>query len=87
MLAITSNCPPQLTQRSISIANTRLSPPLVMPSGKLDALIMDIVFDMRACPDNNALLAREFETLLQEFRWEWRRLWLLYGQSEAGWEH
>jgi hypothetical protein len=73
--------------KEVSILTEQYNAPLVMHPGELDALIMDIVFDMRACAENDREATNEFERMLQEFRCEWRRLWLLYGQSEAGWEH
>lgn len=61
--------------------------PLVMAPGEVDALITDIVYDMRAFRGNPGPPAQAFETTMHEFRLEWRRLWSLYGQSKEGWPH
>ncbi|MCH9005518.1 MAG: aspartyl/asparaginyl beta-hydroxylase domain-containing protein [Proteobacteria bacterium] len=61
--------------------------PLVMGPGEVDALIMDIVSDLRAFSGNPAQQAQMFEHAVQDFRYEWRRLWSIYGQSSAGWPH
>ncbi len=61
--------------------------PLVMNPGEVDALTIDIIHDMKACPSNPGPPMRAFEDTMHEFRLEWRRLWSLYGQSEKGWAH
>lgn len=61
--------------------------PLVMHPGEIDALIMDIIHDMRAFRGNPVQITQAFEQSLHEFRLEWRRIWSLYGQSREGWSH
>ena len=61
--------------------------PLVMHPGEIDALTIDIIHDMKACPSNPVPPMRAFERTMHEFRQDWRRLWSLYGQSEKGWIH
>ena len=61
--------------------------PLVMHPGEIDALTIDIIHDMQACPSNPGPPMRAFERTMHEFRQDWRRLWSLYGQSEKGWIH
>jgi hypothetical protein len=73
--------------KSVTILTEQYNAPLVMHPGELDALIQDIVFDMRACGSNDRQAAVAFELVLQDFRCEWRRLWYLYGQSSDGWSH
>ena len=73
--------------KKISILTENYNSPLVMHPGEVDALIVDIVSDMRACQSNLTPLAQAFEKTLHDFRREWRRLWSLYGQSEEGWIH
>ena len=73
--------------KSVSILTEQYNAPLVMHPGEVDALIQDIVFDMRAHQGNDRQSAMQFEMVLQDFRCEWRRLWSLYGQSRAGWAH
>ncbi|MDH4315020.1 MAG: aspartyl/asparaginyl beta-hydroxylase domain-containing protein [Gammaproteobacteria bacterium] len=73
--------------KEVTILTERFNAPLVMHPGELDALITDIVFDMRALPTNPGPALLEFEMSLQEFRFEWRRTWLLFGQSQQGWPH
>ena len=89
------NKPAQIEDRYISfdphadttILTEKYNAPLVMHPGEIDALVSDIVGDMRACQENRAPAAQAFERALQEFRFEWRRLWSLYGQSREGWSH
>lgn len=70
-----------------AILTEKYNAPLVMHPGEIDALIADIVHDLRACTANAVPAARAFQKTLQDFRLEWRRLWSLYGQSRAGWVH
>lgn len=71
----------------VNILTEQYNAPLVMHPGEIDALITDIVMDMRAHRDNNPAVAHQFERVLQNFRFEWRRLWSLYGQHRDGWPH
>lgn len=73
--------------RTVSILTERYNAPLVMHPGEVDALIMDIVVDMRAFRGNPPAAMHDFEMMLQHFRLEWRRLWSLYGQTGEGWPH
>lgn len=69
------------------ILTEQYNAPLVMPPGEIDALVADIVYDMRAYHGNHGPSAQYFERIMQVFRLEWRRLWSLYGQSREGWMH
>ncbi len=69
------------------ILTEKFNAPLVMHPGELDALILDIMQDMRAYPSNPPQIAHAFELETQKFRLNWRRLWSLYGQSREGWSH
>ena len=73
--------------RSVSILTEKFNAPLVMHPGEIDALVQDIVFDMRAHKANDRQSAIQFEIMLQNFRCEWRRLWSLHGQTNEGWPH
>ena len=73
--------------KDATILTEQYNAPLVMPPGEVDALIADLVFDMRAVRENHGPAMLEFEKSLQDFRFEWRRLWSLYGQSRDGWVH
>jgi len=73
--------------KSVTILTEQYNAPLVMHPGEMDALIMDIVFDMRAHGGNHGPSMNQFERTLQNFRFDWRRLWSLYGQSSEGWRH
>jgi hypothetical protein len=61
--------------------------PLVMGPGEVDAHILDIVADMRAFDGNRPQPTQRLESAMQDFRFEWRRMWSLYGQSPEGWPH
>jgi len=71
----------------VSILTEQFNAPLVMHPGEIDALVQDIVFDMRAHQANDRQSAIQFEIMLQNFRCEWRRLWSLHGQTSEGWPH
>ncbi len=73
--------------KQVSILTEQFNAPLVMHPGEVDALVSDIVFDMRAHPANSGPVQSNFEKTMLEFRSEWRRLWLLHGQGEAGWPY
>jgi len=73
--------------KDVSIATEQYNAPLVMHPGEVDALVIDIILDTLAFPGNPRDAVLEFEKMLNTFRWEWRRLWSLYGQSRAGWPH
>ncbi len=70
-----------------TILTEKYNSPLVMHPGEMDALIMDILYDLRACDANPVQAARQMQKTLQDFRLEWRRLWSLYGESREGWQH
>jgi Aspartyl/Asparaginyl beta-hydroxylase len=73
--------------REVSILTEQFNVPLVMQPGELDALVTDIVMDMRAHPGNTSPVHAGFEQTMLGFRADWRRLWSLYGQSRDGWPH
>lgn len=73
--------------KDATILTENYNAPLVMHPGEIDALTVDIIYDMRAHRGNLAPPAQAFERTMHEFRLEWRRLWSLYGQSEEGWIH
>jgi hypothetical protein len=70
-----------------TIPTEKYNAPLVMHPGEVDALIMDILVDVKACRANYGPVLNDFEKSLQNFRLEWHRLWSLYGQSEEGWPY
>lgn len=72
---------------SVKILTEQYNAPLVMHPGEVDALIQDIIWDMRAHADNPEPSASDFEKMLRTFQSDWRRLWSLYGQSPEGWSH
>ena len=67
------------------IAKEKFNGPLVMSPGEVDALSLDILNDAKSNPENNAQAIALFEKLINEFRWEWRRVWSLHGHQESGW--
>jgi hypothetical protein len=74
-------------RKVISILTEQFNAPLVMPPGEVDALIADIIVDMRASPGSGGLIQSGFEKTMLDFRAEWRRTWSLFGQSQSGWPH
>jgi hypothetical protein len=73
--------------KDVTILTEQYNSPLVMHPGELDALILDLVNDMKAFPGNPVPAMQAFEKTVQDFRYDWRRLWSLYGQSTEGWNH
>lgn len=73
--------------KPVTILTEQYNAPLVMHPGEVDALIKDIIEDMRAHSGNPAESALEFEKMLQTFCKDWRRLWSLHGQSREGWSN
>jgi hypothetical protein len=73
--------------REVTILTEQFNAPLVMHPGEIDALILDLVNDMKAYPANPQAAMNAFEQAVQGFRYDWRRLWSLYGQSRDGWSH
>ena len=61
--------------------------PLVMSPGEVDALLLELIHDTEASPDNRPEDAQKFRQLLDYFRFEWRKIWLLYGPGKAGWQY
>lgn len=78
---------PYESGKSVTILTEQYNAPLVMHPGEVDALIEDIIQDMRAHAGNPEPGASDFEKMLKTFRSDWRRLWSLYGQSSEGWSH
>lgn len=70
-----------------SIPTERFNAPLVMHPGEVEALILDIISDARACRDNPPFALEKFENALTHFRHEWHRLWSLWGQTKEGWPY
>ena len=73
--------------RDVHILTEQYNAPLVMHPGEVDALVLDILDDMRADNSNDVATAKEFERTLNAFRFQWRQLWSLYGQSREGFGH
>jgi hypothetical protein len=73
--------------KDVTILTEQYNSPLVMHPGELDALILDLVSDMKAFQGNPVPAMQAFEKTVQDFRYDWRRLWSLYGQSAEGWNH
>lgn len=78
---------PYEEDKHVTILTEQFNAPLVMHPGEIDALIADIVHDMRSFPGNHEPTLNNFHLTLENFRCDWRRLWSLYGQSEEGWAH
>ncbi len=73
--------------KEVRILTEKFNAPLVMHPGEIDALIADIIYDVRTFRGNDGAALSDFERTLSRFRCEWRRLWSLYGQSREGWAH
>lgn len=57
----------------------------VMPPGELDALVSDLMQDVRAGHDNDRLALATFCNACEEFALAWRENWYLHADNETGW--
>jgi hypothetical protein len=73
--------------KAVTILTEQYNSPMVMHPGEVDALVLDLVNDMKAFQENPVPAMNAFEQAVQDFRYDWRRLWYLFGQSRAGWGH
>lgn len=63
----------------------KFNAPLVMAPGEVDALVIDIVDDLKASRDVDENAAAVFCSVADNFRHNWRSVWSLHGQSQSGW--
>ncbi len=71
--------------KKVDILTERYNAPIVMSPGELDSLITDLHNEITINPDNDATSIDAFKAITIRFSQDWRRLWTLYGESEAGW--
>lgn len=65
----------------------RTSPPVIMPPAEVDLLCIDLRGELTAREDTPAVRAQlaRYHRLLDAFCRDWRQLYLLHGDSRAGW--
>ena len=56
----------------------------VMAPGECTALVEDLIADFAANPANRADLVAAYTDLLRGFAYDWREIWLLHGEEDAG---
>ncbi|ARN76130.1 aspartyl/asparaginyl beta-hydroxylase domain-containing protein [Oceanicoccus sagamiensis] len=59
--------------------------PLVMMPGELDSLCLDLIADIVANETNDPEVVNQFVNTINEFRWDWRRVWAQFGPTKQGW--
>ena len=56
----------------------------VMAPGECAAMVEDLIADFSQNPANDPGLVRTYTELLRDFAYDWRELWVLYGQQPEG---
>jgi Aspartyl/Asparaginyl beta-hydroxylase len=74
-------------EAAADVQTENFNAPLVMGPGEVDALTTDISVDMHAFDGNQPQPMQRLDDAMKDFRFEWRRLWSLFGQSRQGWPH
>ncbi len=76
---------PYTPGRKPKVRTERHNSHVVMAPGEVDALLMDLVNDVRMNVSADASCVEGFIRSVNRFRLEWRETWYLYGTSPAGW--
>lgn len=66
-----------------ALATEQFTHPVIMSPGELDGLTAEILSELG---DGDAAAIEAFTQLVNEFRWYWRSVWLMYGPTEQGWK-
>lgn len=61
--------------------------PIVMSPGEMDALCIDLINDTANNNNNPKDLVTAYTRTLNDFRHDWRAIWLQYNESISGFEH
>lgn len=78
---------PYIENQTVSIQTEQFNAPKVMSPGEIDGLVIDLINDTKAHTQNDASATQRFIELVNNFRWEWRKLWSLYGDTDNARHH
>jgi len=73
--------------KQLNLLTENFNSPVVMCPGEVDGLISDIKLEMQLTPSNAINEIQQMELIMERFSQEWRQIWHLYGETEAGWPH
>jgi len=73
--------------KSVKILTESYNSPVVMSAGEMEGIISDIINEMHAMPSNNKNDVKNIELVLKRLTQDWRQIWSLYADTEAGWQH
>jgi len=65
------------------LATEQFTHPMIMSPGELDGLTTELLSEL--VPGEDAAI-KDFIQLVNEFRWYWRSVWLVYGPTDQGWK-
>jgi hypothetical protein len=70
----------------VELALERFNSYRVMPPSEVELLLGDLAVDLQVSPDSPGATGDlvQFQNLIRSFCADWRQLWLLYGDSDAG---
>jgi Sulfotransferase family/Aspartyl/Asparaginyl beta-hydroxylase len=72
--------------RETTVLTERVSLATVMPPAEVDLLLLDLHSELMAPPGpESAARLAHYHALLEDFRRDWRQLYLLFGEATAGW--
>jgi hypothetical protein len=59
--------------------------PVVMPPAELDAVMRELIFDLRSNQSHDPFLCGNLVKVLDHLRHEWQSTWVEFGASKPGW--
>lgn len=75
------------TQNKFPIYTEKFNTPLVMTPGEMDGLVSDVINEALNVKTNKNNDIELLQKIGKQLKYDWRSLWALYGESEAGWPH
>lgn len=69
------------------IQTEQFNTPLVMVPGEMDGLIQDVINEASNVQSNKTSDIVLLNKIASHLKYDWRSLWSLYGETEAGWPH
>lgn len=63
----------------------KFNQPVVMPPAELDAVMRELIFDLRSNRSHDPSLCGELTRVLDHLRYEWQSTWVEFGAGEPGW--
>ncbi len=75
------------SQSKTPIYTEKFNTPLVMTPGEMDGLVNDVINEALCVETNSDKDMSLLKTIGDQLKYDWRSLWALYGETEAGWPH